>query len=60
MTLLEFLILLLVFVIGWRIGQIHQYVKMQMLVLSTLSEITNDEDNEELAERIDILQLEMA
>lgn len=59
MTLLDFLILLLVFVIGWRIGQIHQYIKMQILVLSTLGELTNDGDTEELAERIDILYLEI-
>jgi hypothetical protein len=59
MTLLDFLILLLVFVIGWRIGQVHQYIKMQIEVLSALSELTGDKDTDELAERIDILYLEI-
>jgi len=59
MTLLDFLFLVLVFVIGWRIGQIHQYIKMQIQVLSALNELVDGDDTEELAERIDILHLEI-
>ena len=58
MSLTDILILVLVFVVGWRVGQIHQYIRMHLLLKSVMSS-SIDDVAEDLAESIDILYLEI-